>query len=489
VSTPSLSTIGARHLIARKGTMAIAVSGVALGVAVIVAVRMINRSALAGFTALVGGLAGRASLQITRDHGTVSEELADRVSSVPGVALAVPLVQGAVFAADRPGPALTVLGIDVTNEEALRSYEAAADAAVNDPLVFLSQPDSVVVTTAFADRQDLRLGAPLAVDGPHGRATLRVRGFITPSGVARVFGGDLLLMDIQAAQRLLSKGRQVDQIDVVLQDGHDARAVAGALAAALPAGLRIEPPRQRGERMQRIVGAFQALVSGLGALVFAAGGFAAYATVATTVLARRHDLALLRMAGAAPGALRRLLLGEGLVVGVVAALLGLPLASLVGSALRGPVTASATLALRVPVTAGPAGLTPLDVLVGVCAAVGTTVAASALAVRGILDVSPLEALRGNSGSIRRSTSWSVTAPVLLLGMASVAALWQARPGSWEGNAAILAFHVTLIWLARPAILVRAEVIARRAPLGRAPSRSSPTTSGPPPSPCRAGRRR
>jgi len=44
-------------------------------------------------------------------------------------------------------------------------------------------------------------------------------GLLRPEGIATVFGGNLAVMDLPAAQRLLDKDRRVDQIDVILRRG------------------------------------------------------------------------------------------------------------------------------------------------------------------------------------------------------------------------------------------------------------------------------
>jgi hypothetical protein len=84
------------------------------------------------------------------------------------------------------------------------------------------------------------------------------------------------------------------------------------------------------------------------------GGFGAYAAAATSVLARRQDLALVRLVSGQPRDLRRILLGEGVVVGLFGALCGIPTGWLIGRLLDQPIGTSATVALRMAVDATPA---------------------------------------------------------------------------------------------------------------------------------------
>ena len=60
-----------------------------------------------------------------------------------------------------------ILGVDMTGDRSLREYdlESGDEAVVDDPLVFLAQPDSIIVTSEFADAERARRGrAPDAVD-------------------------------------------------------------------------------------------------------------------------------------------------------------------------------------------------------------------------------------------------------------------------------------------------------------------------------------
>jgi hypothetical protein len=65
---------------------------------------------------------------------------------VPGVELAVPIVHATAFPTDGSGEALTVQGIDLLNDGALRVYEArdASGQPIDDPVRFLANPRAVI---------------------------------------------------------------------------------------------------------------------------------------------------------------------------------------------------------------------------------------------------------------------------------------------------------------------------------------------------------
>src|SRR4029078_6798602 len=126
----------------------------------------------------------------------------------------------------------------------------------------------------------------------------RVRGLLEAEGLATVFGGNLAVMDLMAAQRLLGKDRRVDQVAVLRRPGPSVAAVRARLAAALPTSLSVLRPALRGERFERVIGAFQAMLAALSLLCLLAGVFIVYNTTATAIVQRARELAIMLAVGA-----------------------------------------------------------------------------------------------------------------------------------------------------------------------------------------------
>ena len=79
-----LRWISLRHLRDEPGRALLTLAGVALGVAVYLAIRLANASALASFSSTVDAVAGRANLQVTGGTGGFDERLFRRVQQTPG---------------------------------------------------------------------------------------------------------------------------------------------------------------------------------------------------------------------------------------------------------------------------------------------------------------------------------------------------------------------------------------------------------------------
>src|SRR4051812_29511756 len=104
-----LRWISLRHLRDEPGRALLTLAGVALGVAVYLAIRLANASALASFSSTVDAVAGRANLQVTGGTGGFDERLFLRLRGVPGVEAAAPVVQIAAPAPGLGGETLIVL--------------------------------------------------------------------------------------------------------------------------------------------------------------------------------------------------------------------------------------------------------------------------------------------------------------------------------------------------------------------------------------------
>ena len=135
------------------GRLALTLIALAWGVALVCAIDVVNRAVLSAFVEVVDTMAGRAALEIAAGEGALfPEDVATRAAAVAGVELAVPVVTAAAFATDGSGELLSVHGVDVTNDAAIRVYHVRDEGGlpIDDPLVFLSQPDSILLARSFA---------------------------------------------------------------------------------------------------------------------------------------------------------------------------------------------------------------------------------------------------------------------------------------------------------------------------------------------------
>jgi len=442
---PLLRRISLRDYIGAPGRLALMLGGIAMGVALIAALGIINASVLANFRASLERAAGRAALQVVLGTGEVGfdERVRETVAKDPDVENAFGLVRGTLVRADAPEDVLQLFGVDL-GSDAIDAYDVRAADDV-DTLVVMNDLRSVLVTGEWARRRGVEVGDTVRFAGPSGIVELHVRGLLRPEGLATVFGGSLAIMDLPAAQRLLGKDGRVDQVDVLLRGHGRAARVAERLARVLPGSLRVERPRFRGERFERVVGAFQAMLDGLSLLCLLAGIFIVYNTTATAVTERARDLAILIAVGADRRAIRRLLLCESALLGVLASVVGVAIGVGLSRVLLGLVSQSMGVIYQTRFTVDRFTLGWEQVAAYVALGTVSAVIAAMVPARKASGLDPLELMRPDfrerlaiTAADRVLVGWGV----VLLG-ATWVSVWledRTRSVAWGNMAG------TLLWL-------------------------------------------
>jgi putative ABC transport system permease protein len=169
---------------------ALTTAGIVLGVALLVSMRAANQSVLGAFNQTVDRIAGKAQLTITEGENGFPEETLEKVQAAPEVRAAAPVIQATVDTGMAGQGRILILAVDMTGDRSLRDYDfdSGQEDVIDDPLVFLAQPDSLIVTREFADRNRLTSGSRLILDTMEGRKQFTVRGVLKPGGLAQAYG-------------------------------------------------------------------------------------------------------------------------------------------------------------------------------------------------------------------------------------------------------------------------------------------------------------
>src|ERR1700694_3624787 len=123
---PSLFLTSARALIRRPLQTALMIIGIALGVAVVIAIDLANTSARAAFDLSTETVVGRATHQIQGGPSGVPDAFYRRLRVDWGYRLSAPVVQGVVVALDLDQQPLRLLGVHPLAEAPFRSYLSGA---------------------------------------------------------------------------------------------------------------------------------------------------------------------------------------------------------------------------------------------------------------------------------------------------------------------------------------------------------------------------
>jgi putative ABC transport system permease protein len=292
-----------------------------------------NQSVLVRLRQTIDRIAGKTELQVTAGETGFGEDVLEACSRRRACAWRCRSSRRSSTSGCRAGH-LLVLGVDMTGDRSLRDYdlEEGDEAIVDDPLVFLAQPDSLIVTREFAERHGSG-GAAAAARTMEGEKAFTVRGIMQPSGLASAFGGNLAIMDVYAAQMMFGRGRTFDRIDLAVRRARRGR--VPARAAPCWAGFRGAAAGEPGPQFEAMLAGYTVMVSISSAFALFIGMFIIYNAFAIAVTQRRSEIGILRALGATRGQVRWLFLGESAVLGGVGSLLGLGVGVLIARAIAG----------------------------------------------------------------------------------------------------------------------------------------------------------
>jgi len=428
--------VGLRHLGRRPLRTLLTILAVALGIGLSVSIAIINRSVLSSFRESVAALAGTSALTVTAGDVGFAEEKLDDIERVPGVKSAIPRVEAwGYLAGDESGTeTLYILGIDMLREQAVRSYQTGSGEVMDDPLVFLNEPDSVILTRTFAAAHGLHIGSALPLATATGQVTLTVRGLLDAEGPAKAYGGAVALMDIDGARVMLGKDGKIDAVDIVPRAGVDVGVLAGALRAALGPSFVVEPPQGYARQLEQLVQPFQASLTFFGTIALVVGLFLVANSTSMSVAERQKEIGVLRALGATRTQVFSLLLAECALIGTVGALAGAYLGRLLASRMVGDVAESMTHQLSMKITMGELGFDRGVVLRAVALGTGTAIIAGLLPIVRATRIPATTAMRAQVNAGDRSSDGgkaSHIAAVLGAGCLSCVLLTIAVPGLGE----------------------------------------------------------
>jgi putative ABC transport system permease protein len=374
---------------------ALTTAGIVLGVAVFVGMHTANQSVLFAFSRTVDRIAGKTELQVSAGETGFDEEVLEKVQAASTVRVAVPVIEAVVDPNLKGQGNLLVLGIDMTGDRSLRDYdlESGDDAVIDDPLIFLAQPDSIMIAKEFAEKNRLTIGAHLTLGTVEGEKAFTVRGVMKASGLTSAFGGNLAIMDIYAAQKMFGRGRKFDRIDLGVKPGRTLAEAEQELGAVLGPGFQIEPPSGRGQQFEAMLAAYSMMVSISSLFALFIGMFIIYNAFAIAVTQRRSEIGILRALGATRGQIRWLFLGESAVTGLIGSLGGLVFGVLIARGIAASIGTLIADVYGVAQHADELSTNPRLLVLALLIGIGTSIVAAAIPARNAARVDPVQALQ------------------------------------------------------------------------------------------------
>jgi putative ABC transport system permease protein len=391
---------------------------------------------------------------------TIRQSLLPRVKQLPGVAAAAGAIAdvssngNTTKLLDRNGKAISnggasTLGLGIDSSQPRFNPLNLTEGH------WASGPDQMVIDAATASSHHFKVGSVVSVAarGPVRRMT--VTGLAKYGNVSSLGGVTFAVFDIPTAQVLLGKQGQLDSISLAAKPGVSENQLVREVRPLLPPTATVQSAAQKAAADSKDVNKFinfiQYFMLAFGVIALFVGAFVIVNTLSITVAQRSREFATLRTIGATRRQVRRSVVLEGFVLGILASITGLVLGLALAQGLHALFKA---LSLDLP-TSGTI-LRTRTITVSLILGTMITVIASLIPAIRATRVPPIAAVR--EGAVLPTTRLSpLSGPMaLVLTVAAIAALVLGSFGNAGTGPTLLLLGVGVL-----ALFVGVALIAKR----------------------------
>ena len=388
------------------------VGGVALGLAVVGAVHLSTKRAVASFSESLDLVEGHSDFHVQGSGFPLQEGWLQEFVWFWEFGSMTPRLEGRAQTPD--GTKVRVYGVDLVGDTAVRDYFRSQDGSArtdsrNDRLTpgsflrLLEKDRQILVPETLAHRQKLQVGSELKL-GIGGRTrSFEVGSILGRFGIAGAFGGNLIVMDISTAQDVLGKVGVIDRIDFRLDDSRQESAVQ-RVERQIAGRLTLHRKGDLSRQSTRMLGSFQLNLRVLSYLGLIVGVVLIYNSVGLSAISRRSEVAILQALGTSRSVIFALFLAEAAVLGLVGAVAGVMVAPWLSSfaeLLVGRTVGEFYGGVVGGATSGQ--IEPGILITMACVGLGVAMVAGIRPAWSATRLSPIEVLREGPWSVARSS--------------------------------------------------------------------------------------
>lgn len=295
----------------------ITIGGIALGVAVFLAISLANNTALGSFRNSVDKVAGKANLEIRPRAGRYMDEsvLADlRWLWMTGARFS-PVISADIVLAD--DEVVQLLGVDLMADD---FYSDTAPSSGGKTIDF----KKVFIGPGLSVSKGSGENKKILVKVDDRQIELQVADVLSSEGMGSAFSGQVIVCDIPLAQKILAQPGKISQISIIAP-ADLVNDIEAKLNSELPDNLRAKPPASRTSQIEKMTRSFEYNLWALTFIALMVGMFLIYNTIAISVIRRRVEIGTLATMGVTRGMIVSLLIGEASLLGLAGSLVGLVL--------------------------------------------------------------------------------------------------------------------------------------------------------------------
>ncbi len=257
------------------------------------------------------------------------KEVTRKISKVPGVKVAIPLVEGQVMVST-PAQAAGALvrGVD---EVSIKSLPLIADNVLEGSFDNFDEARTIAIGTRMAQSLGVGYGDNITLVSPRGATTPfgtapRTRAYkvsvIFEMGMAE-YDRTMIFMPLKEAQRYFSRAGVVDVLEVVVDDPQQMDAMKASIQQAVGNGLQLTDWRQRNETFFTVLNVERNVMFIILSLIILVAALNIVSGMTMLVKDKSRDIAILRTMGATRSSMMRVFLITGASIGIVGTIAGL----------------------------------------------------------------------------------------------------------------------------------------------------------------------
>ncbi|MBV9796441.1 MAG: FtsX-like permease family protein [Solirubrobacterales bacterium] len=334
-----MTRVALKGLLGRKMRAMLTAIAIVLGVAMISGTYVLTDTIKAAFSTVFTQAYKNADAVITgksaigngngndrSETPSLPASLLTQVQSLPGVSLASGGISDQAQLVGHDGKAISrggAPGLGFSHTAAGQRFNPLSLASGSWP----SAPNEVAIDAATASNQGLSAGQEIGVIARGPVERFRISGTVKFGGVSSLGGATIAVFTLPTAQRIFDKVGQYDQINIAAKQGVSPTQLVNEIRPLLPPSAQVRTGQQQAQQATKDTSAFltifQDFLLAFGGIALFVGSFVIANTMSITVAQRTRELATLRTLGATRRQVRRSVLVEAFVIGVLASVAGL----------------------------------------------------------------------------------------------------------------------------------------------------------------------
>ncbi|MCX8998911.1 lipoprotein-releasing ABC transporter permease subunit [Rhizobiaceae bacterium BDR2-2] len=324
-----------RYLRARRKEAFISViagfsfAGIMLGVATLIIVMAVMNGFRTELISRILGINGHIILQPIDSPLSDYPELARRIAAVPGVTMALPMVEGQVFASGRIGAGTGAIVRGVRADDLLQLSEVANNIKAGDLLGYAAG-DGILIGTRMANALGVTAGDQMSLLAPEGDVTPlgtnpRIKSYRI-SGVFEVgmseYDSGIIFMPLEEAQLYFNAEGIVQQLEIFLGHPDQVDEAREAIEQAAGRQIYLTDWRQRNQTFFSALQVERNVMFMILTLIVLVAALNIISGLIMLVKDKGSDIAILRTMGATSGAVMRIFFMTGAAIGTVGTFAG-----------------------------------------------------------------------------------------------------------------------------------------------------------------------